>query len=167
MSFFGKGNHQLDRRWMQQKTEGGDATVAGPSYPRGGKERRDFSPAPPGGGWAARRAKSRSSCSTLWITHQRTHVRIFGNFKYFWLELKWIVLRFTGDLRRSAASFGSGLRRKTEHGPKAMRAIMPLVLHYTEPLMVPFTRLSLRFCRIRILRMPYHNEKEEGEPINF
>jgi len=43
------------------------------SYPRRGKERRDFSPAPPGCGWAARRAKSRSECSTLWITQQHCH----------------------------------------------------------------------------------------------
>jgi hypothetical protein len=38
------------------------------SYPRRGKERRDFSPASLGWSGAARRAKSRSSCSTLWIT---------------------------------------------------------------------------------------------------
>jgi hypothetical protein len=71
--FFRKDNHQLDRRWMQQKTEEGNATVVCSSYPQGGKERRDFSPAPPGCGWAARRAKSWSSCSTLWITQQRIH----------------------------------------------------------------------------------------------
>jgi hypothetical protein len=38
------------------------------SYPWRGKERRDFSPASLGWSGAARRAKSRSSCSTLWIT---------------------------------------------------------------------------------------------------
>src|SRR3990170_2965291 len=43
------------------------------SYPRRGKERRDFSPAPYGVAGRARRAKSRSSCSTLWITQQHCH----------------------------------------------------------------------------------------------
>ena len=43
MIFLGKGNHQLDRQWMQQKTEERNATGARPSYPQGGKERKDFS----------------------------------------------------------------------------------------------------------------------------
>jgi hypothetical protein len=51
------------------------------SYPRRGKERRDFSPAPPGCGWAARRAKSRSSCSTLWITQQHCDGTIFKSIR--------------------------------------------------------------------------------------
>ena len=35
---------------------------------RGVRARRDFSPGPPRSRWAARRAKSRSARSTLWIT---------------------------------------------------------------------------------------------------
>ena len=38
------------------------------SYLQGDRERRDFSPAPSGSAGRARRTKSRSSRSTLWIT---------------------------------------------------------------------------------------------------
>ena len=47
------------------------------SYPRRGKGQRDFSPAPPRRGWAARRAKSRSPGSTRWITQQCYHLNLF------------------------------------------------------------------------------------------